>query len=374
MFSSLQMHRASVVQVFYFSLTELGMAFVAALSLFTISFLGCITVFFVAPSSTASLARRFQDSLETAIGEAATGTSPTSYIPHVVITLQKALQILLIISLLISALGMWVLGDSDRRRPGKWLTGYALLVSLLGLVVLYWLLRVFLGGQLSVWESTSFEFLNTTLGKLNRQGHRCVWEYAHPCSGLSLCCVTNTSAVDVKNEDLLHDEELWRSLCFVTMQNGTAVRRRRSNDHGDALEDVTTLVKNQCGVIDEYLEFNEEYPLYTTACSLANGSVQSTSPLRTSCGDYFIGHLSPTISFNLFLMFCMTVCSFVSGFVILTGSYQRLPASYSSLLDASDVPVNEGSLATKEEACDDFHVVNRKRNCRALYCIVSTES
>ncbi|CBZ29811.1 hypothetical protein, unknown function [Leishmania mexicana MHOM/GT/2001/U1103] len=338
------------------------MALVVAVMLFAISFLGCITVFFIAPSLTTSLATRIEKSLNNVVSVTEMSTLPTSWMPHVVGMLQHGLQVLLIPSVLVGAAGMWVLGDPERRRPGKWLMGYGLLVLVHGFVLLYFLLRVFFTGQLGVWQNTSLELFQDVLEKLDGEASQCLWEYAYPCSGFSSCCVTNTASLNVSEEELMVDDEVWSSLCFVTMQNGKAVKRRRDHHNNGFLEDVTKVVQDQCGTITAHIDVNEDYPLYSTACALANRSVIISPAHSTSCEDYFIGHLSATIGFDMCLLFGMTVCSLVAGFAALITNHQRSRSSDFMPLNSPCSSAKESAMMLKGEGADDCRGANRKRS------------
>ncbi|GET91755.1 hypothetical protein, unknown function [Leishmania tarentolae] len=362
LFSMFRLHCAPAVPAFQFSLTEPGMALVATVTLFVISFLGCITVFFIAPSLTTSLATRIGRSVDNAVSKTQVSTLPTSWMPYVVGMVQHGLRMLLIPSLLVGAAGMWVLGDPERRRPGKWLVSYGLLVLTQGLVLLYLVLRVFFSGELSVWQNTSLTSFHKVLEQLDGEVSQCLWEYAYPCSGFSLCCVTNTSSLNVSYEELMMDEEVWSSLCFVTMPNGKAMKRRREYDNNDVLEDVTDAVQDQCGQITSHINLNEAYPLYSTACALANSSVSTTPAHSTSCQDYFIGHFSSTIGFDMCLLFGMTVCSLVAGIIALITNYQRPRTS-------DFMPLNSPSSSTKDsrkmlngEGSDSYRGNSRKHS------------
>ncbi|CAJ1991974.1 hypothetical protein conserved [Leishmania donovani] len=362
LFSSFRLHWAHFVQAFQFSLTEPGMALVAAVILFAISFLGCITVFFIAPSLTTSLATRIEKSLDEVVSETEMSALPTSWMPHVVGMVQHGLQVLLIPSVLVGAAGMWVLGDPERRRPGKWLMGYGLLVLVHGCVLLYFLLRVFLSGQLGVWQNTSLQLFHDVLEKLDGEATQCLWEYAYPCSGFSSCCVTNTSSLNVSEEELMSDEEVWGSLCFVTTQSGRAVMRRRDRDNNDFLEDITKMVQDQCGKITAYIDLTEDYPLYSTACALANRSMRITPAHSTTCEDYIIGHFSSTIGFDMCLLFGMTVCSLVAGIVALITNHQRPRSSDFMPLNSPSSSTKESIMMLKGESSDDCRGANRKRS------------
>ncbi|KAG5494195.1 hypothetical protein GH5_02186 [Leishmania sp. Ghana 2012 LV757] len=362
LFASFRARWAHAVQVFQFALTEPGMALIAALILFAMSFLGCITAFFIAPSLTTSLATHIQRSLDNVVSEGGISTLPKSWMPDVVSTVQCGLRALLVPSLLVGAAGVWVLSDPERRRPGKWLMGYSVLVLALGFMLLYLLLRVLLSGQLGLWQSTLLDLFENVLENLDDEAGQCIWEYAHPCSGFSSCCVTNLSALNMSEEELLKDDEVWRSLCFVTMQSGQAVRRRRSHGDSDVLEDITKAVQGQCGQIAAYIDLNEDYPLYSTACALANRSVEITPAHSMSCEDYFIGHFSSTIGFDMCLLFGMTVCSLVSGVVAFISNHQRPRMTEFLPVNMPSSSAKESAMVAKGDGLDDCRGVSRKRS------------
>ncbi|KAI5686857.1 hypothetical protein MNV84_06881 [Leishmania braziliensis] len=358
--SSFRGQWAYVVQAFQFSLTEPGMALVATAIFFTISLIGCITVFFIAPSLTTSLATRIHESLDRVVSQGEMDTLPASWMPGVVSMMQNGLRAVLAPSVLLGAAGMWVLGDPERRRPGKLLMGYGLLVFIHGLMLLYLLLSVFFSGQLGVWQNKSLQLFQDVLGKLDGNVGQCIWEYAYSCSGFSSCCVTNTSALSMSDEELLRDAEVWRSLCFVTMWNGTALTRRHMHGEGDIFVDITKAVRDGCGEITAQMDPNEDYPLYSTACALASGSAMITPSHSTSCEDFFIGHFSSTIGFDMCLLFGMTVCSLVTGVVVLITHYQRPRMSEFMPVNTPSASSNESAMMVKVEASGDYRGANRK--------------
>lgn len=158
------------------------------------------------------------------------------------------------------------------------------------------------------------------------------------------------------------DEEVWSSLCFVTTQSGKAVRRRRDPDNTDVLEEVTKVVQEQCGQITAHIGLTEDYPLYSTACALANRSIRITPAHFTTCEDYFIGHFSSTIGFDLCLFFGMTVCSLVAGIVALITNHQRPRSSDFTPLNSPSSSAKETVMMLKGESSDDCRGANRKRS------------
>ncbi|KAK7197274.1 hypothetical protein NESM_000673900 [Novymonas esmeraldas] len=323
--SSCRTYQAHVAQALQFTLTEPGMALMTAAVLLCIALLGTVTDFFIAPALTTSLAAKIQSAIERASGYQESRTQVSTWMPDVVQLVQEGLQLLLIPTVLISAAGVHILADPERRRPGKWLLGYGLLVLLLGLAQLYLLVRVGATGKLGEWQSTSLNAFQSVAGKIDGEDGQCVWENNFPCSGFGTCCVTNTFPIDDTDDGLLTDDAMWGSMCFATLKNGTALARRRHHGNDYYLEDITDAVHRECGVMK--VDLDEEYLNYSTSCAVHAKKSKEVPGHFISCETYFMGHLSSTIGFDMCLLFGMTVCSLVSGVVALMTHHQRPHAS-----------------------------------------------
>lgn len=308
---------AYVVQAFHYTLSEGGMALMTAFVLFLLSFVGVVTVHFIAPNHTSSIVSQLSTTFMGAADEMQRPL-PDIVLPEALTLLQTGLQVMVIPALLISFCGVFVLSSADRRRPGCWLVTYGSTAFIFGLVLLYLLLRVIFSGSLSGLE----EKLNSTLYQmwLRQDGDPgpCSWESVFPCSGFHLCCVTNTTP-------LVNDSD-WDSICFMTQEDGTAVTRDDT--------DVTSIVHEQCGELkmpkdkeenEEGGEENTKAHEPMTACAAASAKTEtksSTEELET-CENYVLGHLTSTVGFALCLMLGMSVCSLVSGVVSIISSLQR---------------------------------------------------
>lgn len=300
-----------LAQAFQHSLTEGGMALITAFILLLLSLAGFLTMYLLAPSLTSSVLREL-NVMASASGEEEVRESVTNIVPEALTLLQVGLQVMVIPAMAVGFAGVFVLGSADRRRPGCALVSYCASAVVLGLALLYLLLRLAIGGGLSGLEesmnATLYGVWNTTKG----DSEPCDWERAFSCSGFHYCCVTNTSALADEAEGL-ENSAAWESLCFVTLPDGSAVTQDREN--------VTAVVAAQCGVMRPGR--NDVGPI--TACSTAASASKKTAITArlVTCEDYVLGHLTSSVGFALQLLLGMTVCSLVSGMVATLSYFQR---------------------------------------------------
>lgn len=354
---------AVFAQAFQYTLTEPGMALMSALILFSISLVGLVTAIFIAPHLTTNLA----DSIGVAVVDVVAATEgaelPESWMPDVVSKLQNGLDAMLPPALLLSGVGVWVLVNAERRRQAKWLVGYGTLALLLSLGLFCFLATVVGGGQLRTWQDETLKDFLLLAKRMEESDEHCTLERKFACSGFSTCCVTNTSDLGISEGEWLTNETLWRSLCFVTRADGTAVRRQRRHGEPDVLETITGDALAQCGTVASDIDLEAEQPTFSTACLLAarNFKEEPTAQL-TSCEDYFVGHFSATIGFNLCLLLGMTICSVVSGTVAIVTSCERPRTTDFMPLNAPSAAVKEAALESKSDAQGGGAAANRKRS------------
>ncbi|KPA76852.1 hypothetical protein ABB37_07650 [Leptomonas pyrrhocoris] len=339
-------HSSWVAQAFLSALSEDGMALMTACILFLISFAGFVTMNFIAPSRTTRIASQL-NAMFTGDDEERQRMWLGGVMPEVVVLLQAGLRVMLVPALAISASGVYVLGNADRRRPGCWLAGYGCAAVILGLALLYLLLRVVLGSQLSGLEGNINASLYEVWNALREDGVPCQWERAFPCSGFHWCCVTNTSALEDEEEDLAASAA-WASLCFVTLPSGAAVTQDGT--------DVTEAVRAQCGVLRTPEGVDpEEVLARTSACALSavrttlTATATSSDAKLESCENYILGHLTSTIGFGLCLALGMSVCSLVSGVVATVANLQRIRTSDFVLVNDPAAAAGERAMAAKEK-------------------------
>jgi hypothetical protein len=324
-------------QALQYTLSEGGMALMTAFILFLISCAGFVTMYFVAPPRTTGVYTKLRDMFTSNVEESQL-VSLNNVMPEVVTLLQAGVRFMLVPSLMVSIGGIFILSNAERRRPGCWLMTYGCCAVVLGLAVLYLLLRVMFGGGLHGLEENVNESLFELWSAMDREMAPCHWEKVFPCSGFHWCCVTNTTE--------LTDDSEWDSLCFLTLPSGTAVTRAGAN--------VTELVVAQCGVLRVPEDpQNAEVLMRSTACALSSTDTsEATNTARLStCENYLLGHLTSTVGFSLCLVLGMTVCSLVSGAVALISNLQRTRSSDFMLVSnpAVAMAMGESAMTTKGE-------------------------